>query len=101
MWRVLDPAHLYEKVYNQYAEVSLDYLRDPTRVSFSSPHEGELRVFISPDNVGLKALGARYMLLADQAVEGIPTDGLHCVYKASDGRFSIFEFPVTGETIGP
>ena len=101
MWRVLDPAHLYEKFYNQYAEVSLDYLQDASRVSFSSPHDGELRVFISPDNVGLKTLGARYMLLADEAVEGIPTDGFRFVYKAKNGRYSIFEFPDAGETVGP
>ena len=101
MWRVLDPAHLYEKAYNQYAEVSLNYLQDPTRVSFSSPHEGELIVFISPNNVGLKTLGARYLLLADQAVDGIPTDGFRFIFKASTGRFSIYEFPDTVETMGP
>src|SRR5258706_14100495 len=49
MWRVLDPGGLYEKAYNQYAEVSLDYLQDASRVSFGSPHDGELRVFISPN----------------------------------------------------
>jgi len=101
MWRILDPARLYEKFYNQYAEVSLDYLQDASRVSFSSPHDGELRVFISPDNVGLKTLGARYMLLADEAVEGIPTEGFRFVYKARNGRYSIFEFPAAGETVGP
>jgi hypothetical protein len=101
MWRVLDPAHLYEKAYNQYAEVSLDYLQDASRVSFSAPHDGELRVFISPDNVGLKTLGARYMLLADQAVDSIPTDGFRFIFKASNGRFSIYEFTNTGGTMGP
>jgi len=101
MWRTLDPARLYEKFYNQYAEVSLDYLQDSSRVSFSSPHDGELRVFISPDNVGLKTLGARYMLLADEAVEGIPTDGFRFVYRARNGRYSIFEFPAVSETTGP
>jgi hypothetical protein len=100
MWRILDPAHLYEKAYNQYAEVSLDYLPDRTRVSFGSPHDGELRIFISPDNVGLKTLGARYMLLADQAVDSIPTDGFRPIYRASSGRFSIFEFPESGP-MGP
>ncbi|HKA17330.1 MAG TPA: hypothetical protein VKN18_03350 [Blastocatellia bacterium] len=101
MWRTLDPARLYEKFYNQYAEVSLDYLQDATRVSFSSPHDGELRVFISPDNVGLKTLGARYMLLADEAVDGIPTDGFRFVFKSNNGRYSIFEFPTAGESVGP
>jgi hypothetical protein len=101
MWRVLDPAHLYEKAYNQYAEVSLDYLQDASRVSFSAPHDGELRVFISPDNVGLKTLGARYMLLADQAVDSIPTDRFRFIFKASNGRFSIYEFTDTGGTMGP
>jgi hypothetical protein len=101
IWHVLDPARLYEKFYNQYAEVSLDYLQDASRVSFSSPHDGELRVFISPNNVGLKTLGARYMLLADEAVDGIPTDGFRFLYKARNGRYSIFEFPASGETMGP
>jgi hypothetical protein len=101
MWRVLDPARLYEKAYNQYAEVSLDYLQDSTRVSFSRPHDGELRVFISPEYVGLKTLGARYMLLADGAVDGIPTGGFRPVFKASNGRFAIFEFPESGGTMGP
>jgi hypothetical protein len=95
MWRVLDPGGLYEKAYNQYAEVSLDYLADASRVSFGSPHDGELRVFVSPAYIGLKTLGARYLLLAGEA-QGIPTDNFRFVSKTTNGSFAIFEFPDSG-----
>jgi len=95
MWRVLDPGGLYERLYNQYAEVSLDYLPDAARVSFSSPHDGELRVFVSPAYIGLKTLGARYLLLAAEA-QGIPTDKFRFVSKTTTGSFAIFEFPDWG-----
>ena len=95
MWRVLDPGGLYDRFYNQYAEVSLDYLPDASRVSFGSPHDGELRVFISPAYAGLKMLGARYLLLAGEA-QGIPTDKFRFVSKTTNGSFSIFEFPDSG-----
>jgi hypothetical protein len=96
MWRVLDPGHLYEKAYNQYAEVSLDYLADASRVSFGSPHDGELRVFISPNYAGLRTLGARYLLLAGEAQQVVPTDRFRFVSKTTNGSFSIFEFPDSG-----
>jgi len=95
MWRVLDPGGLYEKAYNQYAEVSLDYLQDASRVSFGSPHDGELRVFVSPAYIGLKTLGARYLLLSGEA-QGIPTDKFRFVSKTTNGSFAIFEFPDSG-----
>ena len=98
MWRVLDPDGLYEKAYNQYAEVSLDYLQDAGRMSFSSPHDGELRVFVSPDYIGLKTLGARYLLLAGEAQGYVPTDNFRLVFKTTNGGFSIFEFPDSDAT---
>jgi hypothetical protein len=98
MWRVLDPGGLYQKAYNQYAEVSLDYLPDESRVSFSSPHDGELRVFVSPAYIGLKTLGARYLLLAGEAQGIVPTDKFRFVSKTTNGSFSIFEFPDSGAT---
>ncbi len=95
MWRVLDPGGVYERFYNQYTEVSLDYLADASRVSFGSPHDGELRVFVSPSYIGLKTLGARYLLLAGEA-QGIPTDKFRFVSKTTNGSFAIFEFPDSG-----
>jgi hypothetical protein len=96
MWHILDPDHLYEHRYNRYAEVSLDYLPDTSRVSFRVPQDGELRVLISPDYAGLKTLGARYLLLVGEAQQVVPAEKFHTVSKSAYGNFSIFEFPDTG-----
>jgi hypothetical protein len=100
VWRGLDPGGLYEKAYNQYAEVSLDYLQDASRASFGSPHDGELRVFISPHNVGLKTLGARYLLLAEEAQQIVATHNFRFISKTTNGNFAIFEFP-DSSAMGP
>lgn len=92
MWHVLDPDRFYEPLYNRYAEVSLDYLPDTTRVSFRVPQDGELRVLISPDYAGLKTLGARYLLLVGEAQDVVPAEKFHTVFKSAYGNFSIFEF---------
>jgi hypothetical protein len=93
MWRVLDPDRLYEPLYNRYAEVSLDYLPDSSRVSFRAPQDGELRVLISPGYAGLKTLGARYLLLVGEAQDVVPAEKFHTVSQSAYGNFSIFEFP--------
>lgn len=93
IWHVLDPDRLYEQSYNRYAEVSLDYLPDLSRVSFRVPQDGELRVLISPDSAGLKTLGARYLLLVGEAQDVVPAEKFHTVFKSAYGNFSIFEYP--------
>ena len=93
MWHVLDPDRIYEYFYNRYAEVSLDYMPDVSRVSFRAPQDGELRVMISPDYPGLKTLGARYLLVVGEAQDVVPAEKFHTVSRSAYGNFSIFEFP--------
>jgi len=96
MWRILDPGRLYERFYNRYAEVSLLYLPDASRVSFHNPQDGELFVLVSPHYTGLKTLGARYLLLFGEAQKTIPTNKFRLVSTSTHGNFSIFEFPDSG-----
>ena len=93
MWHILDPDRIYEYFYNRYAEVSLDYMPDVSRVSFRAPQDGELRVMISPDYPGLKTLGARYLLVVGEAQDVVPAEKFHTVSRSAYGNFSIFEFP--------
>lgn len=93
MWHVLDPDRIYEYFYNRYAEVSLDYTPDVSRVSFRAPQDGELRVIISPDYPALKTLGARYLLVVGEAQDVVPAEKFHTVSRSAYGNFSIFEFP--------
>lgn len=93
MWHILDPDRIYEHIYNRYAEVSLDYMPDVSRVSFRAPQDGELRVMISPDYPGLKTLGARYLLVVGEAQDVVPAEKFHTVSRSAYGNFSIFEFP--------
>ncbi|HXU39419.1 MAG TPA: hypothetical protein VN937_23895, partial [Blastocatellia bacterium] len=82
MWHVLDPDRIYEYFYNRYAEVSLDYMPDVSRVSFRAPQDGELRVMISPDYPGLKTLGARYLLVVGEAQDVVPAEKFHTVSRS-------------------
>ena len=92
LWRSLDPSGGgYEKVYNRYAEVSLEYRDDAHWVSFNNPNEGTLVVKISPTHPVLQAMGARYVLATGDVQNTIESAGLPVIYRSSKGSFSIFE----------
>ncbi len=93
IWHTLDPNRLYENVYNRYAEVSFDYSADDNKVSFYNPQEGEMRVVISPNNLLLKSVGARYVLLVGEAQKIIDSSKLRPAYQSPSNTFSIFEIP--------
>src|SRR6266571_2993107 len=62
LWRSLAPnAPGYERAYNRYAEVSLEYRENPNWVSFRNPNQGVLIVGLDPRYPALKSLGARYV----------------------------------------
>ena len=93
IWHALDPDRSFENIYNQYAEVEMDYAEDESRVSFKSPKEGLMRVQISPNNPALKSLGTRYVLLMGEAQRVVDTNKLLPLYRSSANTFSIFEIP--------
>ncbi len=93
IWHAFDPDRSFEKVYNQYAEVSLQFTPDENLVSFNSLNPGALTVQVSPNNPVLKSLGARYVLIMVDAQSAVDTSKLHEVYKSPKGTFSIYEIP--------
>jgi hypothetical protein len=92
-WRQLDPYGLYEKNYNNFNEVGVDYLADETRIGFTNPQEGELRVQVSPTNPLLKSVGVRYVVLLGEAQSAVDTSKLRLLYKSSGEAFTIYEIP--------
>jgi hypothetical protein len=91
LWRALDPTGGgYEKVYNRFAEVTLQYQSDPQWVFFNHPTDGTLNVVISPKYPGLKQIGARYILAMDEAQKDIDADNFPVLYRSPSGRFSIY-----------
>jgi hypothetical protein len=94
VWRKLDPTRGgFEKFYNRYAEVSLQYLPEEKRVSFANPIEGALTVGISPYNPGLRELGARYVLAMGEAQGQLDSAGLVTLYKSTRADFTIYSIP--------
>jgi hypothetical protein len=93
IWHAFDPDRSYEKVYNQYAEVSLQFTPDENLVSFNSANPGALTVQVSPYNPVLKSLGARYVLIMVDAQSVVDTSKLQEVYKSPHGTFSIYQIP--------
>jgi hypothetical protein len=92
-WRQLDPAGIYERNYNNFNEVGVDYLADETRIGFTNPQEGELRVQVSPANPALKSVGVRYVVLLGEAQTVVDSSKLHLLYKSSGDFFTIYEIP--------
>jgi hypothetical protein len=94
LWRSLDPTGGgYEKVYNRYAEVSLEYRDDDKWVSFINPTQGTLLVKVSPTHPVLRAMGGGYVLAMGDAQTAVEPARLPLLYKSSNGSFSIFEIP--------
>lgn len=92
-WRQLDPAGIYERNYNNFNEVGVDYLADETRIGFTNPQEGELHVQVSPTNPTLKSVGVRYVVLLGEAQTVVDTSKLRLLYKSSGDSFTIYEIP--------
>jgi hypothetical protein len=91
LWRSLSPnAPGYEKAYNRFAEVSLEYREDTDRASFRNPNDGVLVVSVNPSHPALKALGARYVLAMGDAQSVLESAGLTLLYKSTNGSFEIF-----------
>jgi hypothetical protein len=93
IWRQLDPGSAYEKNYNNFGEVSVDYLADENRVVFTNPQEGETRVQVSPTNPALKSIGVRYVVLIGEAQTVVDSSKLRLLYKSSADTFTIYEIP--------
>ena len=93
IWQALDSGGAYADLYNQYAEVSLDDLPVDNMAVFKSRGPGELTVWVSPHNSVLKSLGARYVLLMDEALGQSDTSSLNLIYRSTSNNFSIFEIP--------
>jgi hypothetical protein len=94
IWRRLDPTRgSFEKFYNRYAEVSLQYIPEEKRVSFANTIEGAMTVGISPHNPGLKELGARYVLAMGEAQSQLDSAGLVTLYRSARADFTIYSIP--------
>ena len=93
VWHALDPNRTYEANYNRYAEVTLDYTSNDSRVAFRNLLPGTMNVMFSPTNPTLKDLGARYVLLTDDAQTKVDTSRLRLVHRLDSGIFTIFEIP--------
>jgi len=93
IWQALDTFGAYADLYNQYAEVSLHDLTVDNIAIFNSRGPGELTVWASPHNPVLKSLGARYVLLMDEALAQSDTSSLNLIYRSTSNNFSIFEIP--------
>src|SRR5438128_1584500 len=101
LWRSLNPsAPGYEKAYNRFAEVSLEYKEDKNWVSFRNPNDGVLVVSVNPSHPALKAIGARYVLAMDDAKSVLESAGLTLLYKSTNGSFSIFSLSDSGRDEG-
>jgi hypothetical protein len=96
LWRTLDPTGAERPKYNRYALVKL--LPAPLGtpgIVFEQPHYLLLNVYASPDHPAFRALGARYVLtFGDSGVVREPPFEL--LYRATDGRFSIWQLPDGG-----
>jgi hypothetical protein len=96
LWRSFAPNTPDERVYNRYAEVSLEYRENPNWVSFRNPNQGVLIVGLDPRNPALKSLGARYVLAIGDARSVLESAGLPLLYKSTNGSFSIYSITDPG-----
>ena len=91
LWRSLDPTNgAYEKIYNRFAQVNLINRAGSSLITFHSPQEDALDVYVAPDNPALKKLGVRYVLAMGASQQDVGQSALDLVYKSSNGNFSIF-----------
>ena len=93
LWHAFDTTHVFEPLYNRYAQVTLVYARDENKVSFFSRQEDALDVHISPKNPVVREMGARYVLALGDAQKEVSESGLPLVYQSMGANFSIFEIP--------
>jgi hypothetical protein len=91
-WHALDPSRSYEDLYNRFGHVYLHYTDDET-VSMSLPYPMIVDLKIRADNPVLKQMGAKYILVRDEAAAPINTNRFPLIYKSPSGGFSIFEIP--------
>jgi hypothetical protein len=99
LWKTLDPTGgAYEKIYNRFAEVTLEYQPDTRWVFFNHPTDGTMTVVISPDHPRLKEIGARYVLAMDEVQNKIDAEHLPLLYKSRNGRFSIYSIAGSGSS---
>jgi hypothetical protein len=91
-WHALDPERRFERYYNSFNFVYLDYTQDGT-VSVSISQDLVIKLTISPDNPVLKAMGARYILAMGDASQSIDRNKFPLIYASRTGAFSIFEIP--------
>lgn len=92
LWRTLDPTGQERPKYNRYALVKLLPAPVGTReIVFEQPHYLLLNIHASPDHPAFRALGARYVLTFGDGVMSEPAFKL--LYRATDGRFAIWQLP--------
>jgi hypothetical protein len=93
LWRKFDPSGFYERQYNRFSLVQLEYGEDNQGAKFTSTQEDAFVVKVSPHLPILKTMGARYVLVLGEAQNQAKLDNLRLLYQSPTGNFSIYEIP--------
>jgi len=93
LWRRLDPARAYERVYNRYAHVQLGVDGASPTATFISPRDDTMVVNVLPTNPVFAQMGARYVLAMYKYQENMDRLGLPVIYKSRTGAFTIYGIP--------
>jgi hypothetical protein len=93
LWHRLDPAAVYETVYNRYGEIAYFQLPlDDERIKFTNPSDGAFNLHSSPINPLLRALGVRYIVTyAKDGQLSVPR--FTRLYAGSDRPYRIWRLP--------